>query len=371
MWKRLAPIALIASAVADEVAVDAMGQTVAATSPSQLCEDEHDSQQCKLWASKHECTNNPSFMTRSCRASCLLCQSSGCQNLHDSCESWAAAGECNRNEGFMAEHCAFSCRSCFLVRRPECRRNSTANDHPDVVAGTVDATFERLVASERAPLVLHREPWIIQFDDFLTHAEADRLVEVGGHNFEESRFLGDDLVKRDGLVRNRTSTTSWCDVTSCLGDPTLQAIRQRIADLVGVPWTNSEHLQVLRYEVGQFYRQHHDQISPRDSAWGPRVYTFFMYLSDVEEGGETVFVHLDNVSVSPKKGRAILWPSVHSNDPFATDDRTYHEAMPVVRGLKYSANFWVHMWDFQTYHALGCGNEMYLQDGSLERARSG
>jgi hypothetical protein len=28
----------------------------------------------------------------------------------------------------------------------------------------------------------------------------------------------------------------------------------------------------------------YSQISPADSAWGPRLYTFFMYLSDVEVG---------------------------------------------------------------------------------------
>ena len=148
-------------------------------------------------------------------------------------------------------------------------------------------------------------------------------------------------------------------------------IRQRISDLVGVPWPNSEHLQLLKYETGQFYREHHDQISPRDSAWGPRVYTFFMYLSDVEEGGETVFVRLDNVSVSPKKGRAILWPSVLSDDPFATDERTYHEALPVIKGLKMASNFWVHMWDFQGPHTKGCGNENYLQEGTLARILEG
>ena len=49
-------------------------------------------------------------------------------------------------------------------------------------------------------------------------------------------------------------------------------------------------------------REHHDQNAPRHSAWGPRLYTFFMFLSEVEQGGETVFPRL-NVSVAPKKVR--------------------------------------------------------------------
>ena len=118
-------------------------------------------------------------------------------------------------------------------------------------------------------------------------------MAAAGHNFEKSRFLGDDKVEAQGLLRNRTSTTSWCNVPSCLEDPTFVAVRARIAALVQMPWQHSEHLQLLRYEKGQFYREHHDQIAPIDSAWGPRLYTFFMYLSDVEEGGATNFTKLN------------------------------------------------------------------------------
>ena len=34
-------------------------------------------------------------------------------------------------------------------------------------------------------------------------------------------------------------------------------------------------------------------IPPRYSAWGPRLYTFFMYLNDVDQGGETRFTKLN------------------------------------------------------------------------------
>ena len=71
--------------------------------------------------------------------------------------------------------------------------------------------------------------------------------------------------------------------------------------------------------------------------------------------------------VAPRKGRAILWPSVWSNDTDVTDDRTYHEALPVEKGRKYAANFWLHLYDFQGPHAKGCDNRNYLQHGTLER----
>ena len=139
-----------------------------------------------------------------------------------------------------------------------------------------------------------------------------------------------------------------------------------------LPTTPPYHLaaQVLKYEPGQFYREHHDQNSPKNSAWGPRLYTFFMYLSEVEHGGETRFTRL-NISVAPKKGSAILWPSVFSDDPWSTDERTYHEARTVDKGIKYSANFWIHMFEFQAALGRGCDNSDYYQDDMQGGSKKG
>ena len=40
----------------------------------------------------------------------------------------------------------------------------------------------------------------------------------------------------------------------------VQRVMQRVEDLVGIPLDNSEHLQILEYEIDQFYRTHHDYI---------------------------------------------------------------------------------------------------------------
>ena len=51
-----------------------------------------------------------------------------------------------------------------------------------------------------------------------------------------------------------------------------------------------------------------------------------------------------NASVVPRRGRAILWPSVLDVVPFETrDDRTRHEARPVEAGVKYAANSWMYV----------------------------
>ena len=157
------------------------------------------------------------------------------------------------------------------------------------------------VAGDRR--VLHREPWILHFDSFISDEDADHLVEIAQGRFERSRATGDDETNNDGTKSKsayaRTSPTSWCNVPECLSDTRFQRIRQRISELTEVPWENSEHLQVLQYEVGQFYTEHHDQIAPRYSIWGPRLYTFFTYLSDVEEGGGTRFTQLNLTVTTP------------------------------------------------------------------------
>jgi len=71
---------------------------------------------------------------------------------------------------------------------------------------------------------------------------------------------------------------------------------------------------VLKYEVDQRYVEHHDYIeNDRKLPAGPRILTFFLYLSDVEEGGETSFPAL-GLHITPKRGKAILWQNVMSDN---------------------------------------------------------
>jgi len=60
------------------------------------------------------------------------------------------------------------------------------------------------------------------------------------------------------------------------------------------------------------------------------------------------------VSIQARKGKAVLWPSVLSDDPNQVDLRTQHEALPVTRGEKFGAMFWIHQYDFKGSMAQGC-----------------
>ena len=77
-----------------------------------------------------------------------------------------------------------------------------------------------------------------------------------------------------------------------------------------------------------------------------------MYLSDVDEGGGTKFD--GGFTVMPKAGKAVFWPATLDAEPFTSDDRTHHEALPVEKGVKYAANFWIHQYDYVAAHHMGC-----------------
>jgi prolyl 4-hydroxylase len=208
-----------------------------------------------------------------------------------------------------------------------------------------------------APGVEKDGPWVVILENFVTAEEADRIVELGkSRGYERSADVGQ--VKPDGshgskVSESRTSYNTWCK-EGCSDDPLVAPVVDRIANTTGTQVANAEYLQLLQYEPGQYYRQHHDYIEHhRRLPCGVRILTLFIYLNDVEEGGGTHFPLLD-ITVQPKKGNAVLWPSVKDESPEDKDRRTDHEALPVLKGVKYGANAWIHNRDYKEAYKNNC-----------------
>ena len=109
-------------------------------------------------------------------------------------------------------------------------------------------------------------------------------------------------------------------------------------------------------------RRHHDQNTPADSLSGVRLYTFFIYIGEPDEGGHTAFPRL-GLRVLPKKGSALLWANVLNHDPRQEDLRTEHEAEPPTRGQKLGANLWLHQYDFRGPNNFGCDMDKRVARG--------
>jgi prolyl 4-hydroxylase len=178
---------------------------------------------------------------------------------------------------------------------------------------------------------------------------------VFSHNCDHSLlFVPSQGTYSKKLSTSRTSSNAWCQ-GECELDPVTQAVTKRMEDLTGIPSANFEYFQLLQYEIGQYYKQHHDYIDfHQERKQGVRTLTIFLYLNTVEAGGGTNFPLLNNMTVMPKRGRALIWPSVLDANPNERDPRTDHQALPVEKGVKFGANAWIHQRDFKEPFARAC-----------------
>ena len=193
---------------------------------------------------------------------------------------------------------------------------------------------------------------VVQFDGILTVEESQRLQEyIEMRHFKASKTLENQAHRINDI---RTSQTFWC-VQDCMTNPAVLALERLIANITSIPSANYEHLQFLKYEGNgkEYYKEHTDHIAAQtETGPGPRVLTFFFYLSEVE-GGETFFPAYD-LKVSPKPGRAIVWLNTLPEKILERHPGTRHEALPVMGGTKYAGNVWIHLRNYRDAFESGC-----------------
>lgn len=332
-----------------------------------------------------------------------------CRNMDENCSYWAAENKCVKNEeggdeneedvdedndddddedddedyaDYMEGNCAPACQTCHLLDI-QLRCPIEEGNEPVYKPGMLNELFENIVDNADglgryaaySPVALSRPslkrdgsaapegnwqdgPWVVVLENFISDEEAYELITAGDKKgFHRSMDVGienPDGSHEDDVSDGRTSTNAWCDVELCENNPVIGPVVERIATATSTSVNNSEHLQLLRYEPGQYYRQHHDYIEYQQGLpCGVRMLTLFLYLNDVEDGGGTRFPLLD-ITVQPKKGRALLWPSVLDADPEEKDKRTDHEALPVISGIKFGANAWLHSRNYRKAEENDC-----------------
>ncbi|CAL9165001.1 probable prolyl 4-hydroxylase 3 [Musa acuminata AAA Group] len=209
--------------------------------------------------------------------------------------------------------------------------------------------------------MLSWEPRAFIYHNFLSKKECDYLIELAKPHMEKSTVV-DSATGRSKDSRVRTSSGMFLRRGK---DKIICAIEKRIADYTFIPVEHGEGLQVLHYEVGQKYEPHYDYFNDEFNTknGGQRIATLLMYLSDVEEGGETVFpsVKVNSsslpwynelsdcakqcLSVKPKMGDALLFWSMR---PDATPDpSSLHGGCPVIKGNKWSSTKWMRMHEYR------------------------
>jgi len=207
--------------------------------------------------------------------------------------------------------------------------------------------------------VIHLDPPVFVIDGFWSAEECDAYRALADD--ETKAYMLQQSATFSAISANARTSTTWFvryqDAPGLVG---------RAATLLGSPVDTFEEPQLVRYQPGQRFTWHYDAVPPTMlNNGGQRLATLLVYLNDVATGGRTAFRDLRvggtdssgqplRLDIEPKKGRALLWPSVMAHDHTMQDGRTFHQARPVLKGTKYAANAWIHVFDFRKPNLWGC-----------------
>jgi hypothetical protein len=190
----------------------------------------------------------------------------------------------------MIVNCPRSCNeinNACMLRDPKlrCQRNAlNMSTEPAYRPGDMAKMFENIQRrfGSRYEINVHStSPWVVTFENFVSDAEADALIK-SIERWERSTDTGDmnDFGESGRVLsQGRTSSNGWCN-NECEKHPKVRDVMRKIEEITGVPRQNYESFQVLRYEKTQKYQVHHDYGADDVLlACGPRILTFFLYLS--------------------------------------------------------------------------------------------
>jgi len=179
--------------------------------------------------------------------------------------------------------------------------------------------------------------WVI--DDFVTAEERAHIIELGLPNMSEAKV---SRLGTNATSEKRTGRVGWVKHNQT---PIVRGLVKRVGDLVGLPATHAESLQVVHYGETQQYKPHFDawdmstpKGAEKTKRGGNRLVTALIYLSEVPGGGATGFPKLD-VEVEAVPGRLCLF---HNLVPGTSDRHPHslHGGLPVESGEKWACNLW-------------------------------
>ena len=193
--------------------------------------------------------------------------------------------------------------------------------------------------------VLAADPLAFVVKDFATPSECDRIIEGATPLLSAALVAGDSAGERSGT--SRSAQVAWVPRS-----PTNPWLAKRVAELVDLPLSHAESLQVVKYQPGGEYKAHFDAF-PLESARGRRAsvrgatyagqrrVTAILYLNDVDAGGGTAF-HCDTPDqfvVQPKRGQLFVFYNCFE-DGQDRHPMSLHAGLPVDAGVKWIANIW-------------------------------
>ncbi|KAH8398597.1 hypothetical protein KR215_002406 [Drosophila sulfurigaster] len=179
----------------------------------------------------------------------------------------------------------------------------------------------------------HRNPDIHVYHGVLSDVQIEEIYVAA-----EDKTKVRSTLHGNRVSDIRVSQQVWLNYDT----PIMEWLKRLTGAISGLDMHYDELMQVADYGIGGQYTPHWDYMSSLSGEYelmGNRIATVMYYLSDVEQGGYTVFPQL-NVFLQPIKGSMVMWHNQLRS--LENDERTFHAGCPVLEGFKRISNIWVH-----------------------------
>ena len=182
------------------------------------------------------------------------------------------------------------------------------------------------------PMVIKSVLTVSECTDLIDFVEKHGLLSI-------SKVLSDQEVDR----QVRSSETAWLPKSN----PITLKLCTIAAKLANKTIDCCEDMQVVKYQVGGFYKAHHDACCDDSEICekfidrgGQRVGTLLVYLNDSFTDGETHFPEYNDTKLKVPPGDAIFFRPLAEIDP-KCHPHALHAGLPISSGVKYICNIWV------------------------------
>lgn len=189
----------------------------------------------------------------------------------------------------------------------------------------------------------HIDNFIATYDNYILDSECNRAIQL----FEEQQKFNNTITrsaqeKADGLTKKDSQFYAaagnievWHSDLKVLIANFDMALKhyEKVTDIktsYGGRDFLYTTLKIQKTLPGEGYHVWHVEKNAGFN-YNNRVIAFSIYLNDIEEGGETEFLH-QSLRVKPKKGRIAIWPA---NFPYV------HRGNPPLSGEKYILTSWL------------------------------
>jgi len=208
---------------------------------------------------------------------------------------------------------------------------------------------------------------VLGIENFMSSEECDYIIEKAkAKGLGRSQTFGNGS---DDYQVGDVRTSTGCFLDQREDTSLLMQVSLRASNLTTLPVNFSEQIQVIHYDPTQHYHAHYDFIPDSGrtdymAAGQNRLVTLLLYLSDVEEGGQTVFPYsnpnynentdgfgqylceepFQALRPKPRKGNAVLFYGMPEKGHMLgyRDDLSLHGGCDVKIGEKWAANYWFH-----------------------------